>query len=83
MFYYAQTDFNYEKSRSYFEAVFVVDGDKVLLAYDTEKAQLRQGAPFLQQGAEKQSCPWFDKLTMRAKPLKSLNLILSLSKDEA
>ena len=63
--------------------LFVADGNKVLLAYDTEKAQLRQGAPFLQQGAEKQSCPWFDKLTMRAKPLKSLNLILSLSKDEA
>jgi hypothetical protein len=26
--------------------------------------------------------PWFDKLTMRSKPLKSLGLILSLSKDE-
>ncbi len=28
-------------------------------------------------------CPWFDKLTMRAKPLKTRDLILSLSKDEA
>jgi len=27
--------------------------------------------------------PWFEKLTMRFKPLKSLYLILSLSKDEA
>ncbi len=27
--------------------------------------------------------PWFDKLTMRFKPLKKLGLILSLSKDEA
>ena len=27
--------------------------------------------------------PWFDKLTMRAKPLKTHDLILSLSKDEA
>jgi hypothetical protein len=26
---------------------------------------------------------WFDKLTMRSKPLKTLNLILGLSKDEA
>ena len=26
--------------------------------------------------------PWFDKLTMRFKPLKRLDLILSLSKDE-
>ena len=26
---------------------------------------------------------WFDKLTMRFKPLKSLGLILSLSKDGA
>ena len=26
---------------------------------------------------------WFDKLTMRAKPLKTRDLILSLSKDEA
>jgi hypothetical protein len=28
-------------------------------------------------------CPWFDKLTMRAKPLKTPDLILSPSKDEA
>jgi len=28
-------------------------------------------------------CPLFDKLTMRAKPLKTCDLILSLSKDEA
>ncbi len=27
--------------------------------------------------------PWFDKLTMRFKPLKTRGLILSLSKDEA
>jgi len=27
--------------------------------------------------------PWFDKLTMRAKPWKTRDLILSLSKDEA
>jgi hypothetical protein len=27
--------------------------------------------------------PWFDKLTMRAEPLKTRDLILSLSKDEA
>jgi hypothetical protein len=27
--------------------------------------------------------PWFDKLTMRAKLLKTRGLILSLSKDEA
>jgi hypothetical protein len=27
--------------------------------------------------------PWFDKLIMRAKPLKTRDLILSLSKDEA
>jgi hypothetical protein len=27
-------------------------------------------------------CPWFDRLTMRAKPLKTRDLILSLSKDE-
>jgi len=27
--------------------------------------------------------PWFDKLTMRARPLKTRDLILSLSKDEA
>jgi hypothetical protein len=26
---------------------------------------------------------WFDKLTMRGKPLKTRDLILSLSKDEA
>ncbi|MGB7916801.1 MAG: hypothetical protein WCF79_16155, partial [Rhodomicrobium sp.] len=26
---------------------------------------------------------WLDKLTVRAKPLKTLDLILSLSKDEA
>jgi transposase len=25
-------------------------------------------------------CPWFDKLTMRAKPLKTRDLVLSLSK---
>ena len=31
----------------------------------------------------KRCCPWFDKLTMRSKPLKSLALILSLSKDGA
>jgi len=37
----------------------------------------------LQQNAEKHCCPWFDKLTMRPKPLKSLGLILSLSKDGA
>ena len=35
------------------------------------------------QDAEKRCDPWFDKLTMRAKSLKSLHLILSLSKDEA
>jgi hypothetical protein len=28
-------------------------------------------------------CPWFDKLTMRAKALKTPDLILSPSKDEA
>jgi hypothetical protein len=28
-------------------------------------------------------CPWFDRLTIRAKPLKTRGLILSLSKDEA
>jgi hypothetical protein len=33
--------------------------------------------------AEKHCCPWFDKLTTRVKPLKSLDLILSLSKDGA
>ena len=32
---------------------------------------------------KKRCCPWFDKLTMRAKPLKTRDLILSLSKDEA
>jgi len=31
----------------------------------------------------KRCCPWFDKLTMRPKPLKLLYLILSLSKDGA
>jgi hypothetical protein len=36
-----------------------------------------------QQDAEKRCGPWFDKLTMRFKPLKSLHLIPSLSKDEA
>ena len=35
------------------------------------------------QPAEKRCGPWFDKLTMRSRPLKSLSLILSLSKDEA
>jgi hypothetical protein len=35
------------------------------------------------QAAEKRCGPWFDKLTMRSKPLKSLGLILSLSKDDA
>jgi hypothetical protein len=44
MFYYAEIDFNYEKSRSCFGAAFfVADGNEVLLIYDTEKAQLRQG----------------------------------------
>jgi hypothetical protein len=33
--------------------------------------------------AEKRCCPWFDKLTMRLKSLKTRDLILSLSKDEA
>ena len=28
-------------------------------------------------------CPWFDRLTMRVKLLKTRDLILSLSKDEA
>jgi len=37
----------------------------------------------LLQAAEKRCRPWFDRLTMRFKPLKSLDLILSLSKDEA
>ena len=36
-----------------------------------------------EQPTEKRCGPWFDKLTMRFKPLKSLHLILSLSKDEA
>jgi hypothetical protein len=31
----------------------------------------------------KRCCPWFDWLTMRAKPLKTRDLILSLSKDGA
>ena len=35
------------------------------------------------KAAEKRCGPWFDKLTMRFKPLKTLDLILSLSKDEA
>jgi hypothetical protein len=34
------------------------------------------------QAAEKRCCPWFDKLTMRINSLKTLDLILSLSKDE-
>jgi hypothetical protein len=33
--------------------------------------------------AEKRCGPWFDRLTMRDKPLKTLDLILSPSKDEA
>jgi hypothetical protein len=32
---------------------------------------------------KKRCGPWFDKLTMWSKPLKSLHLILSLSKDAA
>ncbi|MGC2396982.1 MAG: hypothetical protein WA579_13425, partial [Rhodomicrobium sp.] len=40
-------------------------------------------AGWFQQTAEKRCCPWFDKLTMRAKPLKTRDLNLSLSKDEA
>jgi hypothetical protein len=36
-----------------------------------------------EQDAEKRCCPWFDKLTMRINSLKTLNLILSLSKDAA
>jgi hypothetical protein len=28
------------------------------------------------QGAEKRCRPWFDKLTMRAKPLKTRNLMV-------
>ena len=32
---------------------------------------------------KKRYCPWFDRLTMRIKPLKTRDLILSLSKDEA
>jgi hypothetical protein len=43
----------------------------------------RRAADNHQQDAEKQCGPWFDKLTMRFKPLKTLDLILSLSKDEA
>jgi hypothetical protein len=35
------------------------------------------------QDAEKASCPWFDRLTMRMNSLKTLDLILSLSKYEA
>jgi hypothetical protein len=35
------------------------------------------------KAAEKGRCPWFDKLTMRINSLKTLDLILSLSKDEA
>jgi hypothetical protein len=34
----------------------------------------------LKQAAEKRLRPWFDTLTMRFKPLKTLGLILSLSK---
>jgi hypothetical protein len=34
------------------------------------------------QASERRCCPWFDKLTMRANQLKTLDLILSLSKDE-
>ena len=41
------------------------------------------GRGLRQQSAEKRCGPWFDTLTMRFKPLKSLHLILSLSKDEA
>ena len=37
----------------------------------------------LSRFAEKRCGPWFDKLTMRSKPLISLDLILSLSKDGA
>jgi hypothetical protein len=33
-------------------------------------------------GCQKRCGPWFDRLTMRAKPLKTRYLILSLSKDE-
>jgi hypothetical protein len=32
---------------------------------------------------KKRCCPWFDRLTMRMNALKTLDLILSLSKDEA
>ncbi len=38
---------------------------------------------YFQQVAEKRCCPWFDKLTMRSKPVISLGLILSLSQDGA
>jgi hypothetical protein len=37
----------------------------------------------LQESTEKAMLPWFDKLTMRINPLKALDLILSLSKDES
>jgi hypothetical protein len=36
----------------------------------------------ISKAAEKRCGSWFDELTMRSKPLKSLYLILSLSKDE-
>jgi hypothetical protein len=32
---------------------------------------------------KKRRCPWFDKLTMRINSLKTLDLILRVSKDEA
>jgi hypothetical protein len=32
---------------------------------------------------KKRCCPWFDRLTMRMNAVKTLDLILSLSKDEA
>jgi hypothetical protein len=32
---------------------------------------------------KKRCCPWFDRLTMRMNVLKTLDLILSLSEDEA
>jgi hypothetical protein len=35
------------------------------------------------QAAEKRCRSWFGKFIMRFKPLKSLGLILNLSKDEA
>jgi len=40
------------------------------------------GCVFRLKAAETRCGPWFDKLTMRPKPFKSLYLILSLSKDE-